>query len=907
MKRKIHLFRQFCLRTFLILVLFSGVSSVAQSNFYLGNLDQTAWDNLITEINTKKASLESKITQAEELATPLETSYAKVSVYTVGEFLIYAAYDRQNAATLQPRYEGQGFSGFNNDFENQILIERGSVVDYSVFHPFQQLYDCTKILNKAIAEIDDQLTGNIVLAETPDFTTSGFPTLATDASYYMKDGNVIFPSSQWGLTADNNTISRQENLMETLGYLGSLFHSPQVTSQSGSSIVTNSGYATNEGLQLGRQISNNQTPTQVHFTHTGVTGRWTGLYPDIDDFKQTFIHYDIDHPNLNDVLSSTLGTFVPDIVSNANDSPLVYVISNEPRFHLFDHSTANQGVSNYTYNAYVEHLKTEYGNDINALNAVYNPHNSNQNFANFDALKNAYTIPLNGNTQGTPIWYDWLRFNMNRSNRWHSDLKGFVRASDPDAKVSIKILGRSVEDPIKDDGIDPEGLMDLQEVIGFDNQVVPRETHGRNNRFYKDYIDHYVMDWREQAIMLDFAKSLYPKKPTFDSEWHAISSNAWDNFALDEGYTRSALWMAFTNGLSMINGWWWYRDEDGSLQNKVGTTGNIMFSPQHQAIVFDEYGRTMKELNAHGNTIATLVPDQRDYLIYFSLESAIQDLVYSQQMSDIYEALKLLNVKVGFTTENKINSLGYTPKGIIIPPTLFIKDSSLDALNFFSTNNSSVDIMQFNRGSNANFSKDEKGTNDNARTTSFINKTKNFTNDIPSLIDRLRIEFSFPNPVIDFQIFEPGTSTEAFGVFASEGQTPDNKNVISLINLSLEDRDIQLTGPATDLITGETISATHTMAPYDVLLLTDGSSLSTNKVEKKKSYLLYPNPVSDILIVKNAYQGKYSIYSINGSLVKTFESNDSIVEIPVNGLSTGLYFIEIPTAEGIKIEKIIIN
>lgn len=890
-------------------------STNGQSNFYLGGLNQTDWDNLINEINTKKSSLQSKIAQAEGQIPSLETSYAKVSLYTVNEFLIYAARDRQNAGTLQARYQSTGFSGFNNDFNTQITIERGSQVNFSVFHPFQQLYDCTKILNSAIIEIDKQLAGTIVLKNIPNFTTSGYPSLSANASYYKKDGNVIFPSSQWGLTADD-THPRQNDLMETQGYLGSLFHSPAQTTISGGKIVTTTSYATNEGTQLGDQLANNQTPTQIHFTHTN-TSNWATLYPDIDDFKQTFIHYDIDYPNIKDINKSVIETFVPSIVNNSNGSSLVYVLSNEPRFDI-SQGLASQGVSNYTYNAYIEHLKTEYDNNINTLNTVYNPFNSNKNFSNFDELKTNYTIPLNRVTwQGTPIWYDWLRFNMNRSNRWHLDLKNAVLQSDANAKASIKILGRTVEDPIKDDGIDPESLMDIQDVIGFDNQVVPNKTHGRNNRFYKDYLNHYVMDWREQAITLDFAKSLHPTKPTFDSEWHAISSNAWDNFILDEGYTRSALWMAYTNGLSMMNCWWWYREANGDLQNKVGTTGNIMFSPQHQAIVFNEFGKTMKELNAHGNTISTLTPNTRDFLIYFSIEAAIQDYNYSQQLAATYEALKLMNVKVGFTTETKINNLGYTPKAIIIPPTLFIKDSSIEALNTFKTNNPSTNIVNILRGGALNFQKDEKGTPDASRVKTFLSGASsfNFTTDIfgtsgNGLIQRFRNSINIPAHPIDFKIFKVGTSNETFGVFASFGFTPENKQVLSLINLNLEACDISLpSSPSgySNLLTGETISTTVTMKPYDVLLISNSTTLSNNSIKKiPESYFLYPNPVKNILTIKNTVAGNYSIYSLTGSLIITTESKNNVIQISVENLSAGVYFIEIPTEKGKSLERFIV-
>lgn len=890
-----------------------NIISFSQTNFYTGSLNQNAWNNQIADINSKKTSLQNKIIQAQTQIPALETSYAEGTIISVDEFVKYATRDRNNASTLQLKYEGSGYSFWNGLWETQIQNEGySSGTLFSNHNPHQQLYDCVKILNRAIAEIDEQLAGNIVLAETLDFTTSGYPTLPINSNYYMKDGNVIFPSTFWGLRDDDLDV------LETLGYLGEVFHSAGQTTTGNyngdpTAIIATPNFVNTKVSQITSQISNNQTPTQIQMTHTNLSSAITSKYPGIGDHPRAFVHYDIDHPDIRNMNESIISTLVPQLVTAASGSPLIYVLSNEPHWDI-SQGQASSGVSNNTYNAYVEHLKTEYGNDINALNSIYNSHNGNQNFANFDALKATYTIPLNrGTWQGTPIWYDWLRFNMNRSNRWHQDLKDIVKSNDPNAKVSIKLLGRELEDPRRDGGIDLEALTDLQDIIGFDNQVVPNETHGRNNRFYTAWLSDYIMDWREQSMMLDFSRSLHPNKPTFDSEWHGHSSNAWNNHALDEGYTKSALWLAFTNGLSVINNWWWYRDTNGDLLSKTSATGNTMFSPQHQAVAFDEFGRTLKELNAHSNTIASLVPNQHDYLLYYSTEAAIQDWAYAQHLSIIYEALKLLNVKVGFTTESKINALGYTPKAIIIPPTMFIKDSGIDALNSFNTNNGSVDILQVNRFNPAQQSYifDEKGTSDASRNTSFANKSTTFTTNVTTLITRLRNQLNFPSHVIDFQITEEGNNNEAFGVFASEGSTPNGENVLSLINISLSNRKIILppavSGNYTNLITGELISTTFVMEPYDVLLISDGLTLSKEDVKSIKSYTLYPNPVSDILTVSNTLKGRYTLYNLTGALVKTIDSKSNEVKIPIHNLSSGVYFLKIPTQKGINIEKIIIS
>ncbi|OEK09477.1 hypothetical protein A8C32_12235 [Flavivirga aquatica] len=902
-------------RYFLLVFLLVSSTTFSQTKFYQGLLNQTAWDNLITEINTKTKTLKSKIAEAE--TANLESSYARGSIVSVREFVVYATKDREKAASLQTIYEtSNAFRGFNRNFESQLVLEGISgAPDYSLFHPYQQLYDCINILDFAIAEIQDQLDGNIILSKTLDFTAPGKPRLAKDASYYTKGRNVIFPSTFW-------SMPDEADLMETNGYLGETFNSPQNTERPG---VTRSSYARARARSLSKQIANNQTPTQVHYTHTKLPAYMRTDYPGIGDHPRAFVHYDIDHPEITNLNRSMISTFNPGIVAAAAGSPLIYVLSNEPHWNIAKgEPQASLGVSNHTMNAYVEHLKAEYKN-INRLNRVYNSFNGNKNFTNFNQLKTEYTIPLDRKVwQGTPIWYDWLRFNMNRSNRWHKNLKTITRESHAAAKISIKILGREVEDPRRDGGIDVETLMDMQDVIGFDAQVVPNETHGRNNRKYSEWLNRYIMDWREQTIMLDFAKSLHPNKPTFDSEWHAISSNAWDNFRLDRGYVRSSLWLAFSNGMSVLNCWWWYREHEdrttrngpvfkGDLEGKALGDGNIMFSPQHQAVSFDTFGRTMKEINAHSNTVASLIPAERDVLIYYSNEAAIQDYEYAGQMSDVYEALKLLNVKVGFTTPSKINSLGYKPKSIIIPPTLYSLDSTIDSLATYKANNPSVDMLQVRRIGNGveNFGKDEKGTPDASRDISFINKSIFFDANINSLINRLRAKLVLPTPPVNITL--PGTTKKAFGVFASKGNTASGKEVISLINVSLNDREIKLPDSSNyiNLLDGKVINSTHVMKPYDVLLLEKvrvGSLLGIDDSKViEKTYSIYPIPAKNSLNIVNDITGKYTIYNVNGAIIKSVSSKEKSFQINVDNLSSGVYFLELPTNEGKQVETIIIS
>ncbi|AWG20077.1 hypothetical protein FFWV33_00350 [Flavobacterium faecale] len=957
MKLKLHT------STLIILccLLFSTYSE-AQNNFYQGALNQTAWDNLITQISSKRALLSGQITQLQ--TANLEARYAQGTIVTADEFVVYASRDRENAGALQTKYTGSGYTGFNNQFTAQLSREGMTASTFSVFDPFQILSDCVKILDNAIAETTKQLNGSIMLPTVQNFSSTGDPTLSNTSSYYKKEGRTIFPSTMWSMQSDSD-------LMQTIGYLSSSFLSPQTTSAPNAAITPYQ--LSSQSSLVATNVSKGQSPVQVQITHNPLAGWMTTASNDssspfykIADYRRAFAAYDIDYPIIadntdpNNWNKNMLQSYIPSIKSAAGNSPLIYVLSNEPHWDLISTSSnddASKGLSPYTRTAFAEYLKVAYNNNIAALNTVYNPFNSNANYSSFDQLKNVpaqtssssplalFTESQKASLQGTPIWYDWLRFNQNRATKWHLNLKKYTLESDPTAKVSIKIIGNEVEAPDRDSGIDLEASGDLMDVISFDSQITPSNTHGRNARFYRDWwLGRYITEWREQAINIDFFKSLYPNKPIFDSEWHGISSNAWYNFALDKGFVRSGLWHGFTNGLGVVNAWWWYREDGtngttkGDLEGKTNTVGNSMSSPQHQPIAFEDFGRTMKEVNALSETVASLSPVKRDFLIYYSNEAAIQDFTYIQQMGQIYEALKLMNVKVGFTTENKIQNLGYTPKAIIIPPTLFIKSTSINALNTYKSNNSSVGILEIKRSGTTNFAKDEKGTPNNSRSTSFA--TANFTYNgaftylstnatptstqiannsgnantiLTALIANLRSSLTIPTPTINFKIQEVGTTTEAFGVLASQGNTPDGKAVVSLINMSLTDKQIKLPTSSvaySNMIDGVTLNETFIMKPYDVLLVKTGVTLATKTFTEPiiKPYKMYPNPAKNTVTIDNIVAGEYILYNNLGQVVKKEGTTTNTMTLSLSDLRTGVYFIAIPSESTNPIfEKLIIS
>ncbi len=801
---------------FLFFIVLVKIGFSQNAGFYTGQYDELSWDQLLDSLEIKQQILSNKIDQATILS--FETAYAESSLTTVETFICFATRDKENQVELELYYDK--FGTYQRAFAAQLNLLGIPSVDYSIYSPFQILFSAGKVIDNAILEIDRQLNSEITLQEIPDFTVGDFPELLSSSSYYHKNSKPIFPSSLWGMPAE-------AELMKTIGYLGEAFFAPiALNSPNG---VTSQGFMNFQVNKMMGQVASNQTPTQIHFTHQPLPSWMVQANPEINDFSRGFVNYDINNP-LTYQYSGNMMSDVAGRINNTDDTgPVIYVLSNEPRWEIGQgRPQSDSGVSQLTIDAFIAYLQSEYGT-INNLNNIYSNINGHQDFVSFQDVPVTYSIPLDIVWRGTPVWYDWMRFNMNSVTKWHQHLKDNVISSDPDAKTSIKIRGREFEDHYRDHGVDIEQLMDMQEIIGFDNHTTPRETHFRNARPYLDWVDNYTLEWREQAIMLDFSKSMYPDKPTFDSEWHGISTSAWINYSIDLNYTKSALWLAYSNGLSMMNAWWWYRHmenkvingnavEKGDLEPKAANVNNTSFAPLHQPVAFDAFSRAMKEVNSLSETVVTLSHKKRDYLIYYCEESAIQDPEYMPQLARIYEALKLLNYKVGFTTPNKIDANPHAPKAIIVPPSKHVKNTTVTELENYKQSNSQVEIVSLSAMGESVFELNEKGIAA-SRDLTWIDTDLIYDDNVFSLVSFL--EGALPTTALPLLMqIKDVNDQRAYGVFANFGESPSGQTAFSLINVSKDDRIVKLPNwELTNMITGEVLPSEITMKPYDYYLI----------------------------------------------------------------------------------------
>ena len=84
--------------------------------------------------------------------------------------------------------------------------------------------------------------------------------------------------------------------------------------------------------------------------------------------------------------------------------------------------------------------------------------------------------------------------------------------------------------------------------------------------------------------------------------------------------------------------------------------------------------------------------------------------------------------------------------------------------------------------------------------------------------------------------------------------------------------------------------------------------MSVNEVDFYKAIKIYPNPVSNQLILEN-FQNieieSITLSNINGHIIKQYEAREN--QLDISDLCSGIYLLKISSKDGVLIEKILIE
>ncbi|TLU64333.1 hypothetical protein FE810_12080 [Thalassotalea litorea] len=769
------------------------------AGIYDGATNAQAFSDLQTQLEQKSQQLDAKVAEAKALG--LTTDYAQVSQTTIRLFKdVFAPWDRANPQQVQAMYNAKNFS------QNDPVGATGL--------PFDELADAIEVADAAIAELQQQIDGDISLTNAPDLSQG---TLVQDKDFYRLGDNKVIASKFFWQPKD-------EDISQAFGRGGEVYYSVQDL-QNDSAL--NNWRRINFQQRIDAEKTANRTPIQFFLGHIVPQNSWLrDQYPQaFASGTRLFTDYDIDNPNVKQWIDTTLELQLTPGLELLGDRERVHMLANEPTFSIRAGGVnAYRGLSDYTYAKFADWLAAKYS-DISKLNQQYGT-----SYSSFEQAIDAYAIPLSMSLQGSAVWYDWNRFNMDRVNDWFEYLHTSVHSVDPLAKTHIKIMGeRSLYTQYHDEGLDFEAIANLVDMPGVDSQMSSFDAQW-DVRHAQDWRQRYSLEWRSQAMMLDFFKSITPDKLYYDSEWHGLSGARWRDFHMSAEFTRAAIWLAVTQGTANFTSWVWNRKDDGSIDTRADFIGTSVTQP----IQLDAYGRAFKEINAHGNQVTNLVPKQRNLMLYFSQDTAIQDPGYTQQMSLVYEALKITNIPVGFVTPKTLSQLNANEQTLVIPPTSFISDTDYQALvDYVSADNSALVV-----GLAQSFGQTEQGQN-RSTIDAFAKAVHIPASDVLTMATEITDLYQnryAATVKITATAAQTALEEPVFGVLTNQYFDEGlQRQVMSLINTSQQALQIQLatdTGTPqqiTNIINAKTLTSGFTMQPMDVLLLSvDTQTVTTH-------------------------------------------------------------------------------
>jgi beta-galactosidase len=569
----------------------------------------------------KVDELNSLITTAE--SQNIDTTREKMTLRTSELFLKWALWDEENV-------------DINTDAYLEHSKYKSQAVTLAENLPTFQRTSVDIILDKAIEELIKVNSGIIVRKPVPlvDFNK----VVIKDGQFKVDNTPVFLSAYTW------KPDDEQSNTY--FGNLNSQFIAP--------SYITNEQGAVNQSRFNDINNSIDERIGQVFVAHKNIPQWAYNAYSNFEDGSRLFHKYDIDHEGAKTLFSQLFEKFVP-ALQGKRSSELGYMLFNEPSFFTQEGLWNSGGVSEKTIVKFKTWLSEQH-NSITALNTLWG-----SAFTSFDDI--TITIPMSSNRKGSPIWYDWMRFNQIRVTQWFKFLDSEIKKNDQAAKTHIKLMPWLWNQSKRDHGIDFESLLEITDIIGFDANSQYTSLRGA-----QDYQTDYSFDWQSATMSFDFFSSIQPNQVLWDSENHFFTNVTFQERNVNPEYIRAIYWLASTHGLSGASTWVWSREEDGSYrQGNIGS--EYVTDITRQPIGLNELTLTLMDITAHNADIHLLQKTEKSVRIFYSETSAITQDNYMEEIRSVHKKMFFDGLALGFATEKLINKQT-TPWPVII-----VKDS----------------------------------------------------------------------------------------------------------------------------------------------------------------------------------------------------------------------------------------
>ncbi len=409
----------------------------------------------------------------------------------------------------------------------------------------------------------------------------------------------------------------------------------------------------------------------VFFNHTSVPDWAKKKDPTITDgpgIKYTM--YDINNPLSKKIQSDLISKTVP-YMAGKQYVELGYMLCNEPHWNTIEKEWAGAPISNLAYEEFKLWLKDKHKN-IDTLNTIWG-----KDFSSFDEIDCPKI--LKADMQGTPMYFDFMAFNMDRVTAWFKFLQNEIKKYDPEAKTHIKIMPNLWSDNKRDSGIDMEALTYDSDIIGNDAGSCGEWMWGAPQHWEK----YYSFDWLELCMSYDFYKSVSPEKAMYNTEGHFLSTGRTRDLYMPTEYVRLNYWMAYVNGLSAQQTWYWCRREDGDSRSNEDSNG-YAGSNNHQPRVVNEVHTTLIDLNSVSDYIMAMQRQKKPIRIFYTKASSINKPKHMEDVFGAYESMYFNGIPVGFATEGIIEKQDNELWDVVaVTKTPYAFESDIEALQSY--------------------------------------------------------------------------------------------------------------------------------------------------------------------------------------------------------------------------------
>lgn len=861
---------------------------------------------------SKMTELKGLMTQAE--AKGIDTYKEKMTIRTAEIFVKYATYDENhfdfNKGFFDARYPfpkaGTPNAPAIRPTTTQLATDLPGILRNGVI----------SILDEAIAKMNKLLLADAIIPAVVPVVD--WANVSVSGNKLMHNGKPVF-------LLDHSFKPSVPELTDFYGNLDTFFITlSNITNTSGVLGISSSVISSLSSKATGRIghifLGQNGIPSWLDTASNDVSSPYYGLVTT----APIFTNFDVDHPQARVLNSFLLSKIVP-YTKGKNYSKLGYMLTNEPHWFTAEGSFDVVPISQYTKAKFVDWLTTKHSN-IATLNAVWG-----SSYASIAAAVSDYPFPVPVNLQGTPKWYDWMTFNQYRITDWFKFLDGEVKKVDPMAINHLKLIPSEWSTDKHDHGLDFEALTELSGIIGNDAGSVDSIVFGDITK--QTWVDRYGFNWRDFTMPYDFMRSVSPDKLVYNTEAHFLSRGNFRDLNLSKNYTRASHWLATLHGMNAAQSWVWFRNEDGSYQDRLlvknASTGiydslnpssadGYAGSTLQQPIVLNELTATVMDLNTHSEIIDKLQNIRKSLRVFYSETSAINSATYMDSTFSIYESLYFKGVPIGFATEKIIKNQANTNwDAILVYNTPKVTLQEFNAVQTYLNNGGTVildnlSLKQNEYGVNLNTSINA-GTGTLIAATSLADLT---TKAISILTTKNQL-----SPVTLSEINGLGANMNGV-VWRAYADVNGIEKQTSLVNIGKTNATVTLGIRGTteevsvfDVLTGEKLpSATFVLNSEEtkLLRLIKTSDLGTEVFNENKNLgILYPNPTSNSFTIDLKTNTKsdlvdVEVFTLLGKslLKKTFESVSKI-EYSLEDFPIGMYLVKITNGKEISSFKVL--